>query len=235
MNETQDSIIRGALSRCRSFSQIADSSVEMLVSHCRMTSLEKGDRLLSEGDPAADLILVADGRLRMVQNTLDGREILLATADPGECLSLPATLSGSRHRGDIVASSAAKVVLISARAVWETVEKDPLFARGLIASLSSEVLSLTDLLKGYALDVTARLAGTLFHLALESGRPVRGALEFTLEVKKGELAAELGVAPETLSRSFAKLKAAGLLSSQGGIVTVYDLKSLAALASGFDS
>ncbi len=234
-NNTPLETARLAIERCRNFSNAEARSIDALASRARVTRLGKGERVASEGDAAAELIVVAEGRLRMVQHTVDGREVLLGSAEVGECISVPASLSGSRHRGDIVAAQPSTVVHVPIDALWEVVDSDSRLARSLITGLSSEMLGLTDLLKGYTLDVTARLAGTLFHLALESGRPVGGSLEFTLDIKKGELAAELGVAPETLSRSLRKLKSAGFISSQGSTVKVHDLKSLAALASGFES
>lgn len=226
---------RLAIERCRNFSNAEAKSIDALASRARVVRHGKGQRIASEGDAAAELLVVSEGKLRMVQNTADGREVLLGSAESGECIAVPVALSGSRHRGDIVAAQPSTIVYLPTDSLWEVVASDPRLARSLITGLSSEMLGLTDLLKGYTLDVTARLAGTLFHLALESGRPVGGSVEFTLDVKKGELAAELGVAPETLSRSLRKLKSAGFISSQGSTVKVHDLKSLAALTSGFEA
>ena len=53
-------------------------------------------------------------------------------------------------------------------------------------------------------------------------------------MKKGELAMSLGTVPETLSRAFARLKDDGILEVHGQTVTIYDMRALAALGSGYE-
>lgn len=235
MKRHPDSIveIEGAIRNCRAFASASDDSISQLARDARLVHVPKSGRLAAEGEPAAHLIVVGSGRFRMVQSTADGREVLVEGAEKGECISAPAALAASRHRGDIVAAVESAAVLIPITRLWQAVEADSALAAALLRTISAEMLGLTDLIKGYSLDVNARLAGRLFHLALESGKSVRGGLGFDLEIRKAELAAELGVAPETLSRAFKKLTDLDLVTIRGTSVTIHDLKSLAALASGF--
>ncbi len=53
-------------------------------------------------------------------------------------------------------------------------------------------------------------------------------------MKKGELAMSLGTVPETLSRAFARLKDDGILEVHGQMVTIFDMRALAALGSGYE-
>lgn len=231
---SKTSIARHALARCRPFLTADVSTLDVLAAGATVRALRKGDRLAREGERSEHLIVVGEGALRAVQTTGDGREIIIETARTGECIAVPSALSSSRHRGDVIASSDTSVVMVPVDEALGALTSDPGFAKGLVVALASEMLGLTDLLRGFSLDVTARLAGRLFQTALASGRPAEGGVRFTLDARKSDLASELGVAPETLSRSFAKLRSAGYIELRGSQVTVLDLKSLAALASGFE-
>jgi CRP-like cAMP-binding protein len=53
-----------------------------------------------------------------------------------------------------------------------------------------------------------------------------------LDIPKGELARQLGTAPETLSRALARLAAADLIAVDGRVITFRQAAKLAALAGG---
>jgi len=113
-------------------------------------------------------------------------------------------------------------------------DAEPQLARTLIADLATRVVNFTAVVQTLALDVPSRVARYVFQRALQSGRPVPDGLEVGLGMKKGELAMSLGTVPETLSRAFARLKDEGILEVHGQTVTIFDMRALAALGSGYE-
>jgi CRP/FNR family transcriptional regulator len=61
-----------------------------------------------------------------------------------------------------------------------------------------------------------------------------GNRELKLDISKGDLASLLGTVPETLSRAFAKLKAAGFISETGSTININDLEGLKEIAASYD-
>ena len=100
------------------------------------------------------------------------------------------------------------------------------------------IISLSLLLRRFArqieelsfAEVPARLAAYLCELIDRKSTSFQGKTYIELEMKKGELASQLGTVSETLSRSLRKLKEEGMIEVEGNRVIVFDLKRLRELA-----
>lgn len=221
------------LKRARLLRLMEPSALSDLADRSRIVRIDRDERLVSEGDPLSSLPFVGAGRLRMAHIDADGRQLAIGSAGPGECIGAAEALSSSRARGDIFALELSVVVLAPVRVVDRAMRDDPAFARSVAIGLADLHVRSTDALKGFTLDAPARLAAEMFRLALASGPSGAASPSFRLPTTKGQLAAELGLAPESLSRAFARLREEGLLTTSGRDVVVHDLKGLASLGSGY--
>ena len=222
-----------AFRTCRLWRAASDASVADLARAARVTDVPRGTALAVEGDAAAEFGLMVAGKARAFYLGADGKQITFETMQAGDPLAAVAALSGGRYPANIEAATQATVAMLPSEALFTMLENEPAIARSLIADLASRVVSFTSVVQTLALDVPGRLARYLFQRALQVGRPTPAGLEVDLGMKKGELAMALGTVPETLSRAFARLKDDGVLSVQGGTVTVFDVRALAALGSGY--
>lgn len=223
------------LKRARLLRLMEPSALADLAERARVVEIERDERLVSEGERLSSLPFVASGRLRMAHIGADGRQLAIGSAGPGECVGAAEALSSSRARGDIFALERSVVVLAPVGIVDRAMRDDPAFARSIAIGLADLHVRSTDALKGFTLDAPARLAAEIFRLALASGGSGAASPSFRLPTTKGQLAAELGLAPESLSRAFARLREEGLLTTRGRDVIVHDLKGLASLGSGYTS
>jgi len=118
------------------------------------------------------------------------------------------------------------VVLIPATAVRAIFNKDPAFARAVVAELALRYRGLVKDLKNQRLRTgLERLANWVVAYDEKIGRPG----QFTLPMEKRALANLLGMRLEHLSRSFAELADLGA-TVEGTDVTIVDLKALAEFA-----
>ena len=74
------------------------------------------------------------------------------------------------------------------------------------------------------------LASFLIKRAGEKSTSYAGITYLELGIKKGELAAQLGTANETVSRTFRKLKEEGIIELDGKKVTILQMERLQQLA-----
>ena len=94
---------------------------------------------------------------------------------------------------------------------------------------------LSQRLKGFAHKIEQlSLMGVVPRLAEYIVQNSDGKTEFGLDISKGDLASLLGTVPETLSRAFAKLKAAGYISESGSIININDTDGLREIAESYD-
>jgi CRP/FNR family transcriptional activator FtrB len=118
------------------------------------------------------------------------------------------------------------VVLIPAEGVRDVFNKDPAFARAVVAELALRYRGLVkDLKKQRLRSGLERLANWILAHNEKSGRPG----SFRLPIEKKALANLLGMRPENLSRSFAELADLGV-RVDGAKVTIVDSEALTEFA-----
>lgn len=226
--------VRRALRACRLWRAASDAAVEGLAAEARLETVPRGSPLATEGDAAIRFGVLVSGKARVYSLAADGRKVALETVEVGEPLAALAALAGGRYPFNIDAVTPATVAWLPSRALFDLLAEEPAVARDLVADLAGRVVHFTSVVQTLTLDVPARLARYVFQRALASGRTTPRGLEVDLGMRKRELAEAIGTVPETLSRAFARLKADGYLEVQGSRVTVFDVRGLATLGSGYE-
>ncbi len=225
--------VLAAFRACRLWRTASDEAVASLARRARVRDVARGTPLAVEGDPAREFGLVVAGRARAYYLGADGRQITFETMGAGEPIAAVASLAGGRYPANVEAATPATIATLSADALFELLEAEPAVARTLISDLASRVVNFTSVIHTLALDVPSRLARFLFQRSLQVGKPGPSGLVIDLGMKKTELATALGTVPETLSRAFSRLKDDGVLEVHGATVTIYDVRALATLGSGY--
>jgi len=223
-----------ALRSCRLWRTASDDAVSTLARRAHVRDVARGASLAREGESAEEFGVLVAGRARVFYLGADGRQITFETVASGEPLAAVAAIAGARYPANIEATTAATVACIPTEALFDLLAAEPQVARTLITDLAGRVVNFTSVVTTLALDVPGRVSRYVFQRALQSGHPTSQGLEVTLGMKKGELAMALGTVPETLSRAFARLKEDGILEVHGQTVTIFDMRALAALGSGYE-
>ena len=88
---------------------------ELLQSLCssRLRDIPAGGAVFRQGDPAADIFLVIDGRIRLVRYTDEGEALTLFTARAGQTFA-EAALFADRYHCTAMADKASRVAAFSA-------------------------------------------------------------------------------------------------------------------------
>ena len=136
----------------------------------------------------------------------------------------------SRERPAVVDAQAATDALVlhlPASLVFDEIERNPRFARRMIAGLSRRVEALVRELDRHASGTgRARLAAYL----LRGHEGATGELVVKLPAAKSAIATQLNLTPETFSRLLRELADRGLIRVQGRTIVVPDAGRLAATA-----
>ena len=223
-----------AFRSCRLWRTASDDAVAALARASRISDVQRGAHLATEGEPADQFGLIVSGKARVFYLGADGRQITFETVESGEPFAAVGALAGTRYPANVEAATPATIACIPAGALFALLDTEPAVARTLIADLANRVVNFTAVVTTLSLDVPSRVARYVFQRALQSGHATTEGLEVGLGMKKGELAMSLGTVPETLSRAFARLKDDGILEVHGQTVTIFDMRALAALGSGYE-
>ncbi|WP_395691829.1 Crp/Fnr family transcriptional regulator [Piscinibacter sp.] len=196
----------------------------------QVRELPAGSLLVSSREPARDLCLIARGDAALGSAPADG------SFQPERSVQGPAWLDASSvwldsvHVLDAVALTPARVAELARDPLQALLDQRPLLAQRLLVSLAREVRRLTmhthDLMHK---DAEGRFAAWLQQRCCSEAAS-DGSVTVSLTERKRDIASQLAITPETLSRLLRQLSRKGLIAVAGYTVKVLDVAALRALA-----
>lgn len=203
-----------------------------LTAIARPRFVAQGAPVFSQQEPAQSLVLVCEGDAALGWRSADGQfRIERPVRGPGWLDQSSAWIEAS-HAIDARAMSPLVVVELPHEEVQALLITQPALARRLIASLAHEVHALAASTHGLMhKDAPARFAQWL----VERCQPVPDSPPcgvVRLGERKRDIASQLAITPETLSRLMRSLSRQGLISVAGYTVHVADIDGLRRVADG---
>jgi len=227
MKKTIPPEILSAVHRTPLFSALSDAAVQSLLSEGLRVKVPAGKLLFMQGGEADRFYTVLTGRVKIFQLSPRGDEQILHLYGPGDTFGEAAMLMGGSFPASAEATVDSTVLDIRRQALRQAIKSSPELAMGMLAGLSSKLREFTRLIEQLSLkEVPARLAAALLAEVMQTKPPPQGRRTFTLKQTKRHLAGQIGTAPETLSRAFAKLKADGVIKVSGPEITILDMDAL---------
>jgi CRP/FNR family transcriptional regulator, dissimilatory nitrate respiration regulator len=205
------------------FEALDAGTLARLAAATQRRPLAKGERLFRRGDTPTGMYMVVFGEIRLLAHSAARGERLTGVVGPGGSFGEPVMFLERPALVDAQAATDALVLHVPKEAVFAEIDRDPLFARRLIAALSRKVESLVQEREKQAAGTGRdRLADYL--LARGGGEP--GSV-ISLPASKAALASLLNLTPEHFSRLLHDMAAAGTLRVEGRRITVLQPARLA--------
>lgn len=192
--------------------------------------LPAGSLLVSAREPSRDLCLLARGDAALGSASADGAfHPERSVQGPGWLDASSAWLGGNPAQ-DAVALSDVQVVTLPRADLQMLMQRYPELGRRMVLTLAQQVQSLTvathDLMHK---DAEGRFAAWLLQRCA-SETASDGSITVSLNERKRDIASQLAITPETLSRLLRQLSRKGLIYVAGYTVKVLDVAALRALA-----
>lgn len=212
--------LANSLRACQLFSAVPGDELAIIASLAVQKSLPKGTYLFREGDPSEGFYVVRSGAIKIHRVSPTGKEQVIQVFRNGESFAEATLCTATGYPADAHSVEDSTVLLIPKGGFLQLLRSKPELALRMLAAMSQHLRVLVGLLDDLTLkDVEARLANWLLkQCGMQRSRPVIIELDRT----KRLLAAELGTASETLSRTFAKFRAQKLIRISGKTITVLD-------------
>jgi CRP-like cAMP-binding protein len=225
MSNSNGGIATGVLANLPIFRRTPRAQVEKLARQARMHYAQRGEVIARCGERPPGLMAVGYGLVKLSLKGASGKVLRLVGA--GETFGEAVLFLDEPLPVDITALSDTLIVILPAAPLLELLERDPSFARALLASLCQRLHALVADFEAATLHgARERLAAYLDALA-EPGSSVA-----QLPAAKTVVAARLGVAKETLSRLLRQFAEEGLIAVQRRSIRLLDRERLAAAARG---
>ena len=209
------------------FREMDAASLDRLAAGAERRELKRGSRLFRKGDPATGMYVVVFGEINLIATTPARGARLTGVVGPGQSFGEPVMFLERPAVVDAQAATDALVLHLPASLVFDEIERNPRFARRMIAGLSRRVEALVRELDRHASGTgRARLAAYL----LRGHEGATGELVVKLPAAKAAIATQLNLTPETFSRLLRELADRGMIRVQGRTIVVPDAGRLAATA-----
>jgi CRP/FNR family transcriptional regulator, dissimilatory nitrate respiration regulator len=204
----------------------SSEDVSALALLTRLRTVPQGGVVFASGEPAATLVFVREGDAALGSVGADGRFQIERTVRGPGWLDQSAAWFEATHAVDARATTPLVVGEVAREDIAELLQDRPALAACLLASLAREVHMLTrgtqELMHK---DAPARFAAWLVQRFQAAGDDdSRGFVRLT--ERKRDIASQLAITPETLSRVMRSLTRQGLIAVSGYTVEVVDVEGL---------
>lgn len=181
-----------------------------------------GAILFLQGDAVSDVYIILDGLIKLSRTTENGEESVVSILTRGDVYIETTTVSGGPYPVSGFALTQSRVLKVPASRFFKMALSDSRMARNVLTIITERVGGLIDRVEELSLKSSCqRLASYLVSLCNNDD----GTEIVCLPLCKCVIAQQLGMKPETLSRSFAKLRAVGV-SVHGEKVSIRDVGRL---------
>jgi CRP-like cAMP-binding protein len=222
----------GLLVHSALFAPLSDAERGRLGHQMVRRTYQKDAYLFFEGDPAEWLVLVAEGRVKMIKHSESGRETILATFGPGQIVGEVGVLIGDVYPATAQALEPAVTLSLRRNAYMDLVRTHPDLAWTLIAELGNRLLRAHEAIRSLAVEkVDRRVARVLLRMANSAGERLEGgAVLISVPLSRQDIADMAGTVIETAIRTLSKFQKQGLIETREGHLILLQPHQLVAIA-----
>ncbi|NLL82030.1 MAG: Crp/Fnr family transcriptional regulator [Tissierellia bacterium] len=170
---------------------------------------EKGQFIYNQGDIGNDLYVIHKGRVKISRISSNGKEQVIRIVGPGEFLGELTLFSSMPLTENAEVMENTNLCLIEGKRLKDLMKKYPTIAFKLLEELSKRLEVAENLIEDINLhSAETRLAQGLLKMKDSND-------EVVLNMTKGDLASQLGMSQETLSRRLSLFEEQGLIEQIG--------------------
>jgi CRP/FNR family transcriptional regulator, nitrogen oxide reductase regulator len=220
-----------ALGHVPFFADLSPDELAEVDRRCRVEDYAAGQAVLHEGQRASRLYVVATGTAKVVRPTLEGTEVLLDVARPGDFFGTLPALGSDMYTHSVWALTPMCVLSLDASSFDQILDANPSVARAGLRVVATRLERAHSHLHAMAAASSQqRIAAALVMLARRAGVERKDGLLLDLPLSRDDLASLTGTASETVSRVLAQMERDGLISTGRRWIEITDLPELEALS-----
>ncbi|MBI4826533.1 MAG: Crp/Fnr family transcriptional regulator [Nitrospirae bacterium] len=214
-------MIINALKKNKVFSSLADKEIKEISAHFNERDFNKDEAIFMEGDPSDWFYIVAEGRVKVVKHSINGKDVILEIILPGEVFGGVAVLDKRPFPASAEAMDNVKVIRISRKDLFAVMEAHPSLNLTIVNYFSGRLRNAYDTLRDIAAErVEIRIASLLLKLSEKTGIEENGFAKIGFPLTRQEMAEMVGTTVETAIRTMSKFQKKGMIKSSGGRVWV---------------
>lgn len=203
------------LSRLPLFEELATEELDRIAVGTTELHVPRGEIVFNRGDPCVGFHLVVYGQVKLAFLSTQGAEKVIEIVAPGYSFGEALMFMDKPYIVMAQALSDSLLLHISKAVVYDELERDPAFARKMLAGLSRRLHGLIVDVEAYSMQSgTERVIGYLLRQD-EDHAQANAPYSVTLPTSKTVVASRLNVTPEHFSRILHELTQRGLIAVEG--------------------
>lgn len=197
------------------FAPLDDETARQLLDHATQLHCRRGEFIFHQGDPANELCLIAQGRVKLTRTTADHRETVLAVVGPGEIFGETCLLEGTPRATTATAIGDTALIVIGREDVDKILSEYPHVVPHLMQIVARRLRNANELLSELAFrDVPGRVARALVDLADRFGERTADGVQVAHGLTQEELAQYVGASREAVNKALSDFAARGWVRLQ---------------------
>ena len=194
------------------FQGVAQPNLEELIQAARQKHLQAGEFFFLQDDPAENMYLLVDGRVKLSQAGPDGGQALIKVLTPFSLFALVAMTTASNYLVNAQAAEDSLALYWTRRDLMEFVLRAPQMAENAMRIMAEQLQEITERFRQVTTErVERRLVYTLFRLAAQAGKKVKEGVLIDLTLTRQDLAEMSGTTLYTVSRLLSGWEKQGLV------------------------
>jgi len=218
---------RKALSRVSYFADCTPDILDEVSAAVRTRRVKAGEMVIAEGDACGDLFVVADGRVKVVTVSVEGREQVLLIVGPGRTFNDVAVFDGDVAPGTVEALEDGTIGVLSGERMRALVARHPAIALAATRILASRLRTMTMMVQNLAFrDIVGRVATIIRGCAVGEQPLIENAPHTCARITQQELAAMTGSVREVVQRALKTLETSGAIRLGRARIEILDPAAL---------
>ena len=210
------------------FRELTDEELGRIAAGTAQVRAPTGTILFRRGEASSGFHVIVYGQVKLAFGAADGSEKVVEILGPGASFGEAVMFLDKPYVVFAETLADSLVLAIGRQTIFAELERNPRFARKMLAGLAQRLHRLVHDLEAYTLrSGTQRVIGYLLRDQAEEAQP-HAPVEVALATSKGVLASRLNITREHFSRILHELSAAGLIEVRGRIIRILDPERLRA-------
>lgn len=219
--KTQDFLSKLAL-----FNEMGPQELDRIANGTSEMHVQRGEILFQRGDICTGFHAVIYGQVKLAFTSSQGSEKIVEIIGPGYSFGEALMFMDKPYIVAAQALSDTLLLHVAKSTVLTELERDPLFARKMLAGLSRRLHGLICDVEAYSLcSGTQRVIGYLLQHGTDTDTQIDG-LKIILPFGKAVLASRLNLTPEHFSRILHDLTENQLINVSGKNITILNIEKL---------
>ena len=218
---------RHALLRSTVFGPLPPEDIERLAAMSKIVTLPAGTLLFMKGDPGDRLYIIISGLIRIAALSPDGQEITLNLLSEGQMFGEIATLDGGFRTADAMTVDEVQLLAIQRRDLIPLLAENSRVCLRFLSACAERLRWISEALEDTQfLELPARLAKRLLHLARSFGQPAEAGIKIGIRLSQQDLATHMNASRESVNKLINAWENQGLVQTGRNWIIIRDPEAL---------